>query len=110
MKTTNDIRDAVVLDILEFATTLLPLAQRASTLPAFRSVNDDQPLSQLGIKHFQKRPLALLLEKRGRCQDLVRVMDDDDTCLRHWRTIEDVVTSVIAHPVPIRRSHHRRRS
>lgn len=94
--TTQEIRELVVDCILAYAERL-PLRQQPEKLLARSKIKNSTTLRTLGFKYFDKYKLGLYLKQRGRCRHLKH------TCTAHWATIEDVVTSVIAHPIPLRR-------
>jgi hypothetical protein len=93
--TTQEIRELVVDCIVTFAEGL-PLHQRPTRKLSRSKIKNATPLCDLGITYSHRYKLGLYLARRGRCRHL------HHTCTGHWRTIEDVVTSVIAHPIPYR--------
>lgn len=97
MSTTGAIRTAVIDVILSFAGNL-PLRSRVQLLPKARAIRDSTKLSSLGIKYESLYKLGIALH----CAKLSGRLHH--TCTGHWKTIEDVVTSVISHPHDSRRS------
>ncbi len=97
MPTTGEIRTAVIDAILSFAARL-PLQYRAKKLPTAKSIRNSTKLSSLGITYTNLYKLGLALHLAKLSGHL------HHTCTGHWKTVEDVVTSVISHPHDSRRS------
>lgn len=81
-----------VVELLIIHMSQQPLS-RGLKVPAYRTVHNHTLLRNLGLKHYDGQLFARLLVKRKVCRPLgIHITAE-------WRTVEDVVASVIQHPL-----------
>jgi len=91
MPTVAELRSNVIKHLISFLAAQ-PAIRRLQSIPAERDLTDDVLLRDLKMDYRDSRLLGLWLTKRKLCTEL------QVTETTPWRTVGDVVTSVIRFP------------
>lgn len=91
MKTVDDVRSEVIRHLISFLVSQ-PAIRRLQRIPNERDVTDDMLLRDLKLDYRDNRLLGLWLTRRKLCAKL------DVYVTMPWKTVGDVVTSVIRFP------------